>query len=158
MYIANFSLKPGFQKIKVALKRFIMTQEEFDRLIYVIHPKESIRANQKARLEKCVDDEFEFNRLFFNFGNAAYRYSGLASGSVTREDYEDWLEGLPENIAKSFRKKGIEGSQNSLALRRHILERRDVGMDEFVARLLKPEDLAKWKQYGEESNDDGRAV
>jgi hypothetical protein len=67
------------------------------------------------------------------------------------------LRGLPEKIAASFRKKGFKGNRNSLALRRHAPERRDVGMDEFVASLVKPEDLAKWKQYGEESIDDDKA-
>lgn len=127
-----------------------MTQEEFDRLIYVSHPRESIRKNQRARLENCPTDQFEFNRLFFNYGNAAYRHSDLASGSVTQEDYENWLEGLPENKVIFFRKKGFEGNRNSLALRRHALERRDVGMDEFVANLVKPEDLVKWRQFGDE--------
>ncbi len=91
-----------------------MTEEEFDRLIYVSHPKERIRAKQRARLENCPADEVEFNRLFFTYGNAAYRYSDLASRSVTQEDYEDWLEGLPKKIAADFRRKGFESSKNAL--------------------------------------------
>lgn len=132
-----------------------MTQEEFNRLIYVSHPRESIRQNQKALLENSPTNQVEFHRLMLLYGNATYRYSDQTSGNVTYEDYEDWLEGLPENIANGFRKEGFEGSRNSISLRRHALERRDMGMNEFVAKLIKPEDLAKWRKYGEESETDG---
>lgn len=128
-----------------------MTQEEFAQVIYVSHPIESIRANQKALLETCPSDQVEFHRLMLLYGNATYRYSDQASGNVTHVDYEDWLEGLPEDIARSFRKEGFESSRSSLSLRRHSLERRDLGMGEFVAELIKPEDLAKWRQLVDKS-------
>lgn len=127
-----------------------MTQQEFDRLIYVSHPRENIRKNQRELLENCPSDQFEFHRLMLVYGNATYRYSDQASGNITVEDYEDWLEGLPENIAKDFRKEGFEGRRNSLSLRRHALERRDLGMGEFVASLVTPEDLEKWRRLREE--------
>ncbi len=123
-----------------------MTQEEFDKLIYVSHPRESIRQKQKALLETCPCDQVEFHRLVLLYGNATYRYSDQANGKVTREDYEDWLEGLPVSIADSFRKEGFEGNRDSLSLRRHSLERRDLGMGEFVAGVVRPEDLEGWRQ------------
>ena len=54
-----------------------MTQEEFDVLINISHPRESIRSNQKELLEKSPPELFEFNRLMLLYGNAAYRYSDL---------------------------------------------------------------------------------
>lgn len=63
-----------------------MTKEEFEGIIYVSHPRETIRANQWTLLENSPPDQFEFNRLMLIYGNAAYRYSDLASGSITHED------------------------------------------------------------------------
>lgn len=127
-----------------------MTQKEFDKLVYVKHPDEDIWETQLNFLEACPADEFEFRRLFLNYGNATCHYDEIASGVISLHDYEDWLEGLPEKIAAAFRQKGFEGSKSTLPLLRHVMERRDVGMDEFVAGLLKQEDLDKWKQYGDD--------
>ena len=37
---------------------------------------------------------------------------------------------------------GFEASKNSLPLRRHALERRDLGHDAFLQAILSPEDWA----------------
>lgn len=120
-----------------------MTQQQFDQYVYVSHPLEKIRLNQKVFLESS--QQFDFDRLMLNYGNASHRYAEMASGQITTEDYEHWLEGLDERIADSFRKAGFEANKKSLALRRHTLERRDIGMEAFMSSLLRPEDLAAWQ-------------
>lgn len=127
-----------------------MTQQQFDEIIYVPHPLEKIRINQKALLESSPPDLFKFHRLFLNYGNAAYRYTAMATGEIGIEDYEDWLEGLPDDIASDLRRKGFERSKSVMGLRRHALELRDIGMDEFMADMLRPEDLAAWRAESEE--------
>ena len=129
-----------------------MTQQEFDEWVYVSHPTEGLHQRQKRFLEAAVGDTFEFTRLSLNYGNAAYRYSDLAAGEIGIEDYEEWLEGLPAKIASNFRQKGFEQNKNVLSLRRHALERRDIGMDEFIAGLLRPEDLAAWRELARDDD------
>ncbi|GAB2961449.1 hypothetical protein GCM10027048_31920 [Hymenobacter coalescens] len=45
----------------------------------------------------------EMARLF-RLGNATYRYQQLADGEVTEEDYQHWLEGLPDGFRKAMEK------------------------------------------------------
>lgn len=45
--------------------------------------------------------------------------------------------------------KGYQGCKSTLPLQRHALERRDVGMDVFIRKLLNDEDFAVWSQSGE---------
>jgi hypothetical protein len=78
----------------------------------------------------------------FRLGNATYRYQQLADGEVTEEDYRHWLEGLPERFRKAMEKGGFAGAKSSLVLRRHALERRDVGYSAFMQAILSPEDWA----------------
>ena len=81
----------------------------------------------------------------FRFGNATYRYQQLAAADVTEDDYRHWLEGLPEKMRRAVERDGFEKSKTCLPLRRHALERRDVGQEEFVKSLLSPEDWAAWQ-------------
>jgi hypothetical protein len=59
----------------------------------------------------------------------------------TEDDYQDWLLGLPENLKKAMIAKGYQGCKSALSLQRHALERRDVGMNEFIRKLLNDDGL-----------------
>lgn len=131
-----------------------MTREELGKLIYVKHPDPKLQHNQVDTLEKSSPDQFEFLVLFFNFGNASYRYMSLAQDEATEEDFEDWLEGLPENIRSVFEKEGFEAAKTAFPFRRHVLERRDMGMDEYIQKLLHPADWEKWNEYKRNNEDD----
>lgn len=110
-------------------------------LIYIKHPSKEIQENQE-RLLAVLDEKGKIEQaLFFNFGNACYRYHSI---EPTQEEYEQWLEGLPENIKSHFIEIGFEGSKNSLPLRRFANEIRDNGMEEYIKNLLKPEDYEEW--------------
>ena len=132
-----------------------MSREELEKLIYVKHPDVETQHSQIAFLEKCPPDEFEFRVLFLNYGNTAYRYMNLSRGEATVADFEDWLEGLPDKARNHFRAKGFEVAKSVLAFQRHVLERRDFGMDEYIQKLLRPEDWERWNSL-KESNDDNR--
>lgn len=131
-----------------------MTREELEKLIYVKHPSLQIRENQIDFLLSKGDDNFDFWLLSMNFGNASYRYMSLARGEETIEDFEEWLEGLPENIRKDFEEKGFEASKSAWPFRRHVMERRDIGMDEYIKGLLCPADWEKWNKYKKSDGDE----
>lgn len=63
----------------------------------------------------------------------------------TKDDYEHWLSGLPENFKRAMIAKGYQECKSILALQRHALERRDVGMDEFIRTILNDEDFKAWQ-------------
>jgi hypothetical protein len=76
----------------------------------------------------------------FRLGNATYRYQQQAEGAVTRNDFCHLLESLPKQTRIAMEHDGFEASKNSLLLRHHVLERRDLGHDAFLQALLSPED------------------
>lgn len=106
-------------------------------LIYIKHPSKSIQENQETFLASLSEKRQREQALLFNFGNASYRYHNI---EPTDNDYEQWLEGLPENIRDVFKEMGYENSKTALPLKRFANELRDIGMDEYIKRLLKPED------------------
>ncbi|HEY1053946.1 MAG TPA: hypothetical protein VGE24_02395 [Emticicia sp.] len=116
-------------------------------LIYIKHPDEDCNKNQESFLSNFQGEEQKGHALLFNYGNAAYLYHRI---DPTEEDYKMWLEGLPENVRDDFQKKGYEQSRSSLALKRFANEIRDVGMDEYVKNLLKPEDYEAMSKIGKE--------
>lgn len=132
-----------------------MTREELEKLIYVKHPDKQTRENQIHFLESRNPDDFDFWLLSMIFGNASYRYMSLARGEETLEDFEDWLEGLPEKVRKVFEKEGFEAAKTAWPFRRHVMERRDLGMDEYIQKLLRPSDWEKWNEY-KRRDDDGQ--
>lgn len=77
----------------------------------------------------------------------------LSRGEATADDFEDWLEGLPDKVRNHFRTEGFEVAKSVLAFQRHVLERRDLGMDEYIQKLLRPEDWERWNSFKESNND-----
>ena len=130
-----------------------MSQAEIERLIYVKHPDVEKQRIQILSLLLCPPNEFEFMVLFFNYGNIAYRYMNLSRGEATAEDFEDWLAGLPAKIQTCFRADGFETAKSVLSFQRHVLERRDVGMDEYIKERLRPADWEKWNKFKEIGED-----
>lgn len=51
-----------------------------------------------------------------------------------------WLEGLPEKVRIEFKVMGYDKCKSALPLKRFANEMRDIGMDEYIKNLLKPED------------------
>lgn len=115
-------------------------------LIYIKHPVQSCNESQEKLLQSCDEQEQLYHALMFNYGNAAYRYHQV---EPTQEEYEQWLEGLPEKARNVFSAMGFEGNRLSLPLKRFANEMRDNGMDEFIKNLLKPEDYKAINEIGE---------
>jgi hypothetical protein len=116
-------------------------------LLYIKHPDLKLHENQVKFLEGLPDPDKAAHAQLFRLGNAAMHY--YHKTEPTRQDDEDWLTGLPENIKKAMTVKGYQECKSILRLQRHALERRDVGMDEFMRKLLNDDDFKVWSQSGE---------
>lgn len=87
-------------------------------LVYVNHPLRTW--DEKRKL---------YYALMFNYGNAVFLYHQV---EPTQEEYEEWLEILPEKVRNTFTEKGYEESKSTLALKRFTNERKDISLEAYV--------------------------
>ena len=109
------------------------------------HPDEGCHEAQ-LQLLTLEEDLLERARLaqLLRWGNATYCYYHHHEAEVTEADFLEWLEGLPTRTQATMRALGYEEMQDSLPLRRYVLEKNDIGMSEFLKILLSPSD---WQAY-----------
>lgn len=107
------------------------------------HPNEDINENQAKFLEELPEKERPFHSQLFRIGNASYIYHLQAKPNES--DFEQWLEGLPENIRKDMRKKGFESCKNILPFTRFLNEKNDIGMDSWMKEHLSKADYSVYK-------------
>ncbi len=111
----------------------------------LLHPRHPLAKYHQAQLDFLAALPAErraYHARLFRLGNATYRYQQQAEGEVTEEDFHHWLAGLPEKMRVVMARDGFEASKNGLPLRRHALERRDLGQDAFLQAILSPQDWA----------------
>jgi hypothetical protein len=69
--------------------------------------------------------------------------------------WEEYLEGLPhDGLRKAEKEAGLDKAKNSFSLRRYVLERHDIGMDEFLRLNLSADDYAYHIECGKPLADD----
>ncbi|MEZ0542661.1 hypothetical protein [Fibrella arboris] len=69
--------------------------------------------------------------------------------------FEEYLEGLPhEGMRRGERERGLDEAKRSFPFRRYVLERHDMGMDEFLRMNLSAEDYAFHVECGKPLTDD----
>lgn len=57
--------------------------------------------------------------------------------------FEEYLDGLPhDGLRQAERERGLDQARRSFPFRRYVLERHDMGMDEFLRMNLSAEDYA----------------
>ena len=115
-------------------------------LLYIRHPDKATHEKQISFLETLPEQHRSQHAQLFLFGNAAMHY--YQREEPTEDDFNHWLEGLPEPISREMKGKGYQYCKTTLSLRRHSLERRDVGMTAFVKELLNEEDFNAWEKAG----------
>ncbi|SFQ78664.1 hypothetical protein SAMN04515668_4349 [Hymenobacter arizonensis] len=113
-----------------------------EELLHPRHPLDKFHQSQVEFLAMLPEEQRAEHARLFRLGNASYRYQQQAAGEVTEADFHHWLEGLPEKMRAAMVREGFEASKNSWPLRRHALERRDLGQDAFLQAILSPEDWA----------------
>ncbi len=68
--------------------------------------------------------------------------------------WEEYLEGLPhDGLRKAEKEAGLDKAKNSFSFRRYVLERHDMGMDEFLRMNLSAEDYAFHMECGKPLTD-----
>jgi len=107
------------------------------------HPLDQCHQAQLEFLRQLPDEAARaYHARLFRLGNASYRYQQQAAGQVTEDDFRHWLEGLPDKMRTAMEREGFERNKTALPLRRHALERRDVGYDEFMRATVSTADWA----------------
>jgi hypothetical protein len=109
------------------------------------HPIDSCNEAQQKFLSECPPEQRRMNELIFIVGNATYRYHQQAKDfNPTIKDWEDWLEGLPENIRNYHHEEGFARSKGVLNFTRFVMEKNDVGLDQFLRDNIAPEILQEY--------------
>ena len=118
-------------------------------MIKVKHPDSGCNVAQEAFINSLPDAESkEFHSLLFTFGNAVCHYHDLPV-EPTEEDYAEWLEGLPANIKTDMESKGFNGCKTMLPFSRHVRERRDIHLEDFVKKEMGEEIYARYQELVE---------
>lgn len=106
------------------------------------HPNKEQRENQARMLEQLPKELREEHAQMFRLGNAAYAYHLLASEELepTEEDFEEWLGGLPEKVSADMKAKGFDQCKGILSFTRYVMEKNDIGMDQWMEQNLSEED------------------
>lgn len=111
-----------------------------EELLIPRHPFDAQHQAQLTFLRSLPEEMRADHARLLRLGNAAFRYQQQAEGEVTEDDFRHWLEGLPDQMRQVMEREGFEKNKTALPLRRHALERRDNGYDEFVRSLVSAED------------------
>ncbi|MFB9296928.1 hypothetical protein [Persicitalea jodogahamensis] len=116
-----------------------------------IHPDPKCQRNQQALLDSLDGELREMMAYTHRVGNVTFHYYSEQLAEPTEEDYEDWLLGLPEEIAKDHSERGFEKCRGVLSLRRHAAERNDSGLDAYVKESVSEEDYRRWSELRDKS-------
>lgn len=110
------------------------------------HPIEKCNIEQEVFLASCPESERRFHQLFFMVGNATYIYHQRAKDfNPTISDWNEWLESLDEPIRSAMKREGFEKCRSVLNFTRFVMERNDVGLDEFLIEKLGKEVVEEYK-------------
>ncbi|GAB4043392.1 hypothetical protein [Spirosoma jeollabukense] len=73
--------------------------------------------------------------------------------------FEEYLEGLQhEGLRRTMIREGLDKAKNSFPFRRYVLERHDIGMDEFLRMNLSAEDYAYHVECGKPLTDNDESA
>jgi hypothetical protein len=107
---------------------------------------------QEEFLKNCPPEDRRFHELLFTHGNITSRYHTDAKRLVpTLEDWKEWLTGLPEVVSKHMKEKGFEECKSVLSFTRYVMEKNDIGIDEYISLHMDKEDLAEFQAMMEEA-------
>ena len=111
------------------------------------HPNKEQRENQAKLLAELPEGEREEYALMFRFGNASYAYHRQAEDQEPTElDFKEWLEGLPENVREDMEKRGFDSCRGVVSFTRYVMEKNDIGMEEWMESHLGEADYRAYKE------------
>lgn len=106
-------------------------------MIHVKHPVADCNVFQESFVLAAPLEQRRFHELVFTIGNATILYHNRAKDFEPSEtDYVEWLEGLPDNVRSVMGKMGFVECRNIIPFTRYVLEKNDVGQEEFVQNLV----------------------
>ncbi len=109
------------------------------------HPDPEKRKEQSDFLARCAPDKKRFHELMFMIGNVTFRYHQEAKEyKPSMEDWREWISGLNEPIKSSMEKKGFEWCKGILSFTRYVMEKNDVGLDEYLKQHIDSKDLEEF--------------
>lgn len=109
------------------------------------HPNKEQQENQKKFLAELPEEQREEHARLFRFGNATYIYHKQAKElEPTKTDFDMWLTGLPKNIRNDMEIKGFELCKGVLSFTRYVMEKNDIGMDEWLKNNLNEDDYNEY--------------
>jgi hypothetical protein len=115
-------------------------------MIKVKHPDPERNKHQEELLASLPPAMRHYHELMFTYGNITYRYHQEAKNfKPTEEDWQEWIEGLPENMRNAVQKEGFEKCKSILSFTRYVNEKHDVGLDEYVRLHMDVEDYQEWQ-------------
>ncbi|MBC6113156.1 hypothetical protein H7U22_22300 [Pedobacter sp. CCM 8938] len=115
-------------------------------MIQIKHPFGHCNKMQEEMIAKTPASEKEFNELLFSYGNASYLYHSNANLFTPNiEDYNEWLSGLEPMVKKAMEECGFDECLNVLSITRYVNKKNDIGMDEYVKRLMGEQNFASHK-------------
>ncbi len=110
------------------------------------HPDEERNKAQAKFLAGCLPEDRRFHELMFMVGNATYRYHQEARKfEPTIEDWSEWIEGLEDPIKSAMQLKGFEKSKSILSFTRYVMEKNDVGLEEYLKQSLSQKDFEDYQ-------------
>lgn len=114
-------------------------------MINVKHPIEELNRNQQNFIDSLPDDQKDYHSLLFSYGNAAYRYYNLKV-EPTKEDYDEWLQGLEGHFKIDMERNGFENCKSILSFARYVREKRDIGLEDFILDVMGKKDYENFKK------------
>lgn len=110
------------------------------------HPDDKCNESQAEFLAKCTSAERRYHELIFIIGNATVHYHRKANEyEPTESDWKEWINGLPTSIAEHMKGEGFEKAKTVLSFTRYVLEKNDVGLDEFLKANVGPAVIEEYK-------------
>lgn len=114
------------------------------------HPDDKCNESQAEFLANCPSDKRRYHELIFMVGNATVHYHLKVKEYVpTESDWKEWIAGLPTPISEHMKGEGFEKAKTVLSFTRYVLEKNDVGLDEYLKANIDPDVLNEYYSLGD---------
>ncbi|WP_224995366.1 hypothetical protein [Cesiribacter sp. SM1] len=87
--------------------------------------------------------DVDFQRIL-HIGEVAFSYYQVQRSSPSEQDYEGWLNSLPEIISRQYQLLGYERGKHSIDFRRYFMAIRQQDMFNYMEENLSREDFKLW--------------
>jgi hypothetical protein len=105
-----------------------------------------------------AEDLIEWLEQQLNYTSDRSKVESGSARELLEVYWEEYLEGLThDGLRRAEKEAGLDKGKSSFAFRRYVLERHDIGMDEFLRMNLSAEDYAFHVECGKPLEDNESA-